>query len=357
MPLNILNVSYSMAKVRPDSAGGAEQILWQIDRALSRRGHRSLVVAPEGSSVSGRLLATPEPDRLLDRSGRRREHLEHRRAIEEALGRWNVDVIHMHGVDFYEYLPARRDIPLLVTLHLAPSLYPRRVFSSGRENFYCHCVSPSQLKTLPPGAEGLLPVIGNGIAIDDFNLPNKNGGYVAAIGRICPEKGFHHAIEAAKIAGMPMALAGQTFPYRDHLRYFEREIAPRLDAKHRFIGPIGLERKRRILAGAQCLLIPSLCAETSSLVAMEALAAGTPVIAFPAGALPDIIENGRTGFIVRSAREMADAIRRARRLDREECRRAARERFSAEAMIESYISIYRQLSARSRTASRKGAAA
>ena len=142
---------------------------------------------------------------------------------------------------------------------------------------------------------------------------------------------------------MPLLLAGQTFPYDAHESYFAREIAPRLDRARRFIGPIGLVRKRRLLSAARCLLLPSLAPETSSLVAMEALACGTPVIALPSGALPEIVEHGRTGFIVSDEQEMAEAIPAAARIEPEVCRAAARERFSLVRTVERYFALYRQL--------------
>jgi glycosyltransferase involved in cell wall biosynthesis len=128
--------------------------------------------------------------------------------------------------------------------------------------------------------------------------------------------------------------------------FFQREIVPRLDGSRRFIGPVGFARKRRLLTAARCLLIPSLAPETSSLVAMEALACGTPIIAFPSGALPEIVEHGRTGFLVRDEQEMAEAIGAAGTLEPENCRMAARERFSIGRTIERYLELYRQLAGR-----------
>ncbi len=135
------------------------------------------------------------------------------------------------------------------------------------------------------------------------------------------------------------------FPYPAHQDYFETRVRPLLDRARRFLGPVGFARKRRLLAAARCVLVPSLAPETSSLVAMEAAAAGTPVIAFRAGALPEIVEHGRTGFLVDSAREMAEAVRRAGEIDPETCRAVARTRFDRDTMVARYFAVYRRLAA------------
>ncbi len=133
-------------------------------------------------------------------------------------------------------------------------------------------------------------------------------------------------------------------------------MQPRLDARRRFVGPAGFARKRRLLTAARCLLVPSLAPETSSLVAREALACGTPVIGFPHGALPDTIEHGRTGFLVDSVDGMADAIGLARGLDAALCRRVAAERFSLGRMTARYFALYRRLARPHRAAVLAGAA-
>jgi glycosyltransferase involved in cell wall biosynthesis len=120
-------------------------------------------------------------------------------------------------------------------------------------------------------------------------------------------------------------------------------VQPRLDRQCRHLGPVGFARKRRLLTAARCLLVPSLAPETSSLVAREALACGTPVVAFPNGALPETVEDGETGFLVRTVEEMAEAIERAQSLSPDRCREVAAERFSLEAMTTRYIDLYRRL--------------
>ena len=169
--------------------------------------------------------------------------------------------------------------------------------------------------------------------------------YAITLGRICPEKGQHTALQAAHLAGTGLLIGGQVFAYPAHQRYFATEVAPLLDGRRRFLGPLPLARKRRLLAGARCLLVPSTAPETSSLVAMEAMACGTPVIAFPSGALADLVDHGRTGFLVDSVAGMAQAIGSARQIDPAACRSVAQHRFSQSGMIAGYLDAYRRLAA------------
>jgi glycosyltransferase involved in cell wall biosynthesis len=194
-----------------------------------------------------------------------------------------------------------------------------------------------------PKTPNLLPPIDNGVPVDALAARHAKRRFALTLGRICPEKGVHLAIDAAKSADIPLIVAGEVFPYEAHQRYFAEEVQPRLDARRRFLGPVGFARKRRLLTAAQCLLVPSLAPETSSLVAREALACGTPVVAFRNGALPETIEHGRTGFLVETAAEMAEAIPLAAALDPGLCRSVARRRFSLDAMTRRYLELYERL--------------
>jgi glycosyltransferase involved in cell wall biosynthesis len=343
MTLRILNVAFPFAPVSPDSVGGAEQILSRLDAALTAGGHESYVVACEGSKTAGCLLSTMYPAGMIEDKNRSGCFAAYQAAIRCALNRWQIDLLHFHGLDFYEYLPDS-DIPALVTLHLPIEWYPSTIFHLQRPDTFMHCVSYSQHRNCPP-CSALLPPIINGVPLELCSIRSDKRYFAIALSRIAPEKNLHVALDAARLAKIPMLLAGRIFPYSVHRSYYEKEIVPRLDCTRRFIGPIGGKRKWSLLSSARCLLVPSLAAETSSLVALEALGCGTPVIAFPSGALPEIIENGKTGFIVRNTEEMADAIQRVDEIDPQTCRIAIMDRFSLGKMISGYFSVYTSLAA------------
>lgn len=338
----ILNVAYPFAPVGPDAVGGAEQILTALDAALVRAGQGSVVVAREGSVCQGALIPVPAFE-TIDENVREAGHRQVREAIAEALARFPVDLIHFHGLDFADYLPEDGP-PALATLHLPVHLYPPEALFPHRPRTWLHCVSESQRRDCPPGAP-LLSAVPNGVDLTVLRPASRKRRFALCLGRICREKGYHEALDAAREAGVPIVLAGEVFPYADHQRYFREEIEPRLGHGARFLGPLGLRRKRRLLAAARCLVVPSRIAETSSLVAMEALACATPVVAFPAGALPEIVEHGRTGLLVSDIHEMARALREAERIDPAECRREAERRFSSAIMISRYFDLYRRLAA------------
>lgn len=341
MSLTILSVAYPLAPVSPDAVGGAEQVLSMLDRGLVAAGHRSIVVAQEGSRVEGTLVQVPKPEGTLDDAAHVVAQARHREAIAAALGRWPVDVVHLHGLDFDAYLPAP-GVPVLATLHLPSAWYRPEALRPGRPETWLHCVSAAQHEACEPGL-ALLPPIPNGIDVEAFAGRHAPRDFALMLGRICPEKGVHLALEAATLAGITLLVAGEVFPYDSHRRYFEEQVRPRLDGRRRFLGPIGFARKRRLLNAARCLLVPSLVAETSSLVAREALACGTPVVAFPNGALAETVEDGRTGFLVDGVEAMAAAIGQVGGLDRALCRDEARRRFPADRMAAAYLDIYARL--------------
>jgi glycosyltransferase involved in cell wall biosynthesis len=342
-PLTVVSVAYPFAPVSADPAGGAEQVLAQLDRRLVADGHRSIVIAAAGSSCAGELVPVAVEQGEITDAVRTAVHTRVRAALEEVIARERVDLVHCHGIDFDAYLPDP-GVRVLVTLHLPLSWYPPATLSPARPDTYLLPVSASQARGAPVGAR-LLEPIGNGVDVDSFGPAARKGGFALMLGRVAPEKGFATAIDAAKRAGSALVVAGQVYPYAAHQRYFDEEVVPRLDSERRWIGPVAGVAKRRLLGQARCLLVPSTAPETSSLVAMEALASGTPVIAFRSGALPDIVEDGVTGVLVDDMEGMAAALGRIDEIDPAICRRVACERFSLTQTSGAYLDLYRRLAA------------
>ena len=344
MRLTVLSIAYPLTEVGENAVGGSEQVLTILDRALTEAGHRSLVIAAEGSETCGTLIPSPRAAGILTPRTRQWGEKIHRQLLEDTLGEYSVDLVHMHSLDFHRYLPVR-EVPTLATLHLPPDWYPPGIFALRRPHLYLNCVSASQERACPD-SRLLLPHIPNGVDVTRLSGRRRQRRYVLSMGRICPEKGFHFALQAARRADVEMILAGEVHPYEAHKQYFDKRIAPLLDERRQFIGAASFDAKKQLLLESKCLLVPSTVSETSSLVAMEALAAGTPVIAFASGALPEIVEHGRTGYIVSNAREMASAIELVDGLDPEQCRDAARRHFSSHRMVDRYVEVYGQMLAR-----------
>ena len=209
-------------------------------------------------------------------------------------------------------------------------------------NLYFNCVSESQaswFRDLP----NLLGVVQNGIAVERFPFTRDKDDYVLWLGRICEEKAPHLAVAIAQRAGLPLVIAGQVYPFSYHQQYFEREIRPHLNARVRFVDTPLASQKLDLLRHARALLLTSTVEETSSLVAMEAMACGTPVVAFRRGAFPEIVADGETGFVVDSLEEMASALGKIDRISPQSCRERIERHFRASRMSQEYEELYRRV--------------
>jgi glycosyltransferase involved in cell wall biosynthesis len=239
------------------------------------------------------------------------------------------------------------DAPVLATLHLPRSFYPEHWFTRVPANLYFACVSKAQAKTFAdiPKVTG---VVQNGVQLEQFPYQPVKDEYLLWMGRICEEKAPHIAMDIAAQQGRPLVVAGKVYPFVYHQEYFKREVLPRLHKMGKnvtFVESPSLKQKIDLLRNARAVLLTSQVDETSSMVAMEAAACGTPVIAFRRGALPEIIRHGETGWLVRKEEQFAEAIHSLGDIRPRACRDHAQLSFSADRMLWDYLAKYEELAA------------
>jgi glycosyltransferase involved in cell wall biosynthesis len=340
----ILYVPYPLLTVSDESAGGAEQMLWTLEREMSRRGVSTTVAASAGSRVTGELFITGEPCTIPDDFERR--NLEHQDSIVELIrarasqGR-SFDLVHDKSGSFWPRA-AEIGIPVLATVHLPRHFYEPQYFENVSENVSFNCVSQAQAHSFTDFNPA---VVSNGILLEHFqpNFEARRG--LLWLGRICEEKAPHLALDIAAQAGQAITLAGQVYPLSHHQQYFDREVKPRLERMPNadFVSSPSAGLKRRLLRESKAVLITSLVDETSSIVAMEAAASGAPVIAFGRGALLEIVQEGFTGFLVGGVADAVDALTRIEKILPSNCAAYAQENFSSTKMADGYQELYTQI--------------
>jgi glycosyltransferase involved in cell wall biosynthesis len=328
-----------MLPVTDASCGGAEQMLWSVEREMHARGWQTALAGCEGSQICGEVFSTGCAPRALDMFEQRRD--EHHDAILRTLRFRDFDLLHDKSGHFWKFA-CELDSPLLVTLHLPRNFYSEELFRDLPANVFFNCVSDSQARSFMD-IPRMVGVVRNGVAIERLQFTNEKQDYLVWLGRICPEKGTHLAIEAAQRSGTPLVIAGAVYPFSYHQQYFEREVRPRIEQSKGnviFVDSPMFEHKARLLRNARALIQPTLAPETSSLVAMEAMACGTPVIALNTGALPEVVVHGETGFLVRSMSAMIAAIHDVDHIWPSACRAHVEANFSSRRMADDYEELY-----------------
>jgi glycosyltransferase involved in cell wall biosynthesis len=321
--------------------GGVESMVSTLTEALVRRGHEVTLFCAPGSRSRAtvvNLLEHPHPDEI-ERSLYEADHVA--RAfdrIDAAPGDRRFDLIHDHCGFAALAMANRVDTPLVHTLH-GP-------FDADTTRFYAHHghkaalvgISRAQLSSAPAGLESVAS-IPNPIDLQAWSMEERKDDYLLWIGRITPEKGPHRAIAAARAVDVPLILAGVVQPGQQ--AFFDREIAPHLDGTRvRFVGEVGGAVKHSLFARARGLLMPIRWNEPFGMVMVEALACGTPVIAFPEGAASEIVVDGQTGFLVDDERAMTDAIGQLPRIDARDCRAWVRRHCDVEVVAAAYEHAY-----------------
>ena len=344
----LLFVAYPLLPVEPESAGGAEQVLTTVERQASQAGWQTTVAACSGSVASGQIYATTMPGRGRLASALAHETSHCQKVLElisvrSAIGT-PFDGIHDHSGSFFTQAH-KLHAPVLATLHLPRSFYPANAFQHLPQNLYFNCVSRSQARSFAdlPNLVGVVP---NGISLDRFPFKESKRDFLLWMGRICEEKGTHTALEVARRAGLPIVIAGEVYPFAYHRDYFETQVRPRLEqlgSQATFIERPSFAKKVSLLQNARAVLLTSSAAETSSLVAMEAAACGTPVVGMRRGAIAEVVAHKTTGLLVDHASDIPAALDELRRIKPRTCRDYAQQHFSAARMYAEYERLYERL--------------
>ncbi|TAN22534.1 MAG: glycosyltransferase [Acidobacteria bacterium] len=321
--MQVLMLTYPGTPVGPAACGGTEQMAFLLLRAWSQQREFAVTWVGAAGSVhfpNVEFIAWESlPGGVLPPAG------------------W--DLIHNEGA----FAVRTAFAPTLFTLHLARSLYPAALFAERPATLHFQCVSRGQWQLY--GEAVCCGYIANGIDLQQFPVRHRaaaNDAPLLYLGRICPEKAPHLAIAAARQAKRRLWLVGAVAPFPAHQEYFRRQIAPQLGSDICWIRPPDLDSKRTLFQEAAAVLIPSRIAETSSIVAMEAAASGVPVLATRAGALPEIVADGETGFLG-SPDDFPGFLDRLAQIDPHACRDRAERLFSSARMIASYAALYRRL--------------
>lgn len=338
--MRIAQVSPLYESVPPKSYGGTERIVSYLTEELVRQGHEVTLYASGDSVTNARLVATCTRSLRLDKTCVD-QLAHHLLMLERVFHHANeFDVVHFH-VDYLHFPLSRRHLlPHVTTLHGRldiPDLIP--LYHEYRD---MPVVSISNAQRGPLPWANWQATVYHGLPHGLYRFRAQTGSYLAFLGRISPEKRVDRAIEIAKRVGIPLKIAAKVD--RVDKEYFEAVIEPLLrDPLIEFIGEIGDGEKNEFLGNAYALLFPINWPEPFGLVMIEAMACGTPVIAYRLGSVPEVMEEGLTGFVVNSLEEAVEAVRRVPDLSRAQCRKVFEDRFSSKRMADDYIQVYERL--------------
>ncbi len=328
--------------VPPPAYGGIEAVVALLCDELAARGHEVTLFAAPGSHSAARVCA-PLEDAHTDQIGSSLFEADHVASAYDALERAAFegepfDVVHDHSgftaVAMAHYL----SVPVVHTLHAPFNDETRPFYRRHGHKARLVAISHSQLEQAPSGVR-VADAVPNPLRVEDWPFCDSKDDYLLWMGRMDPVKGAHRAIAVARRCGKRLVLAGPVQP--GQREYFEHEIEPHLDGEQiLFAGEVEGQRSKELFARATALLMPIRWAEPFGMVMVEALACGTPVLAFPEGAASEIVIHGENGFHVADEQEMADAIDQLHAIDPQRCRESVAERYDPAIVADGYEAVY-----------------
>ncbi|HWO42321.1 MAG TPA: glycosyltransferase family 4 protein [Candidatus Eisenbacteria bacterium] len=343
--MKIAQISSVYLSIPPKTHGGTERVVFELCRRLTRRGHHVELFASGDSKVDC-ILQSVLPVASLDDAHSTfylEKEFEARNTYNLYRQAGRFDIIHAHWPTLAPYFSLFSTTPTLITY----AYIEQELHQYYRDHFprcFPVCVSRAQASML--GDESL-PVVYNGVDLDGIPFNSEPEDFFIAVGRMTPGKGIAEAIRVAQRARARLMIVG---PVTAHLpwseTYFREEVQPHIDGDRiRHVERLPHDELMRMVGRAKAFLFPSQWDEPFGLAVAEAMAAGTPVLTYPRGSMPELVSHGESGYLVSSEDEMVEAMRRIDRLDRRRCRRWVEEHFSAERMVEAYESLYRRITA------------
>ena len=336
--------------IPPNTYGGIELMVHLLTEELVRQGHEVTLFGTGDSRTSAKLEPVCELN-MLDYMASTEACVYEayaNAAVARVLARAaDFDVLHFHiGMHWLPFATLSQTA-CLFTIHTFPS-YDDRWLARNFPGVALAGISRYQAGQLTEGTKREIPVVHNGCDFGAFEPRFEAGGYLAFLGRMSHDKNPLDAIRIAREAGMPIVLAGQAQQAKEEA-YFEKEIRPLIDGESvRYIGPVNHAQKNELLRNAAALVFPIQWPEPFGLVMIEAMACGTPVIAFNRGSVPEVIDHGLTGFVVEDEAEAVAAVPRLASLSRTAIRQCFERRFSSRRMAEDYLSLYQRLAIKPR---------
>ncbi len=324
--------------VPPTHYGGIERIIYLLAEGLVSRGHDVTLVAHAQSRTNARLICykTFAPGSLA-------AHASHTALVSRTIARGGFDVVHSHSRLAYMAPVLGMRVPKLMSYQR--EVTPRSINWARRlagETIEFSAVS----RAMVANVQHLAPwhVVYNGVPMATYTYQAKTerNAPLVFLGRIEPIKGAHLAIEVAQRSEISLVIAGNV--PSEHQGYFHNQIAPHLDGKFiSYVGPVNDAEKNLLLGSARAFLMPILWDEPFGIVMAEALACGTPVIGLKRGSVPEVVEDGATGFVCSDVDEMVKAVGRVEQLERSACRTRAEARFTEDTVVEGFLGVYRHL--------------
>jgi glycosyltransferase involved in cell wall biosynthesis len=332
--------------VPPEGYGGIEWVVEQLCNELPARGHEVVLYASGDSRTAAELRAVfpRQLPQFLQKTALDVCHVDF--ALSDILEDGGFDIIHDHSGYLVPAFKRHLDLPpVLHTVHNSFNGETSPFYDRfGREVAY-NAISEYQRSQGPDGMDWA-GVVHNALDFGEWPLTPEKDDYLLAFGRVCEAKGFHLSIEAARRTGRRLIIGGVV---QEHCAdYFRDRIEPHIDGEQViYEGEVSGERKRELFARAHAFLFPIVWPEPFGLVMLEALATGTPVVALREGSVPDVIEDGLTGFIRDDFEGFVEAVGRVGEIDPAVCRREVERRFSVDRMVSDYETIYRRLTGQS----------